>query len=87
MPLFLCDKCKCIDNTALGWYWSRNSGCAPKEMEGLALCSECAPVFFKDGTKTEHNGKWHSKFPKKNLEEYKKECEAEGYKLDLINYP
>lgn len=32
MSLFVCEKCKCVENTALGKYW------AEKEK----LCSECA---------------------------------------------
>lgn len=35
MPLFKCDRCNCIDNTALGGsYWFR-------ERTGGAFCSEC----------------------------------------------
>jgi hypothetical protein len=35
MPLFRCDKCGCIENTALGNYWMPH-------LEGKpALCSEC----------------------------------------------
>ena len=32
MPLFKCTKCGCVENTALGYYWSN-----PK----AAQCSEC----------------------------------------------
>ena len=31
MPLFICKKCGCIENTALGKYWGEKEG----------LCSEC----------------------------------------------
>ena len=31
MPLFVCDNCKVIENTALGKYWGEKS----------PLCSEC----------------------------------------------
>jgi hypothetical protein len=24
MPLFVCDECNAVENTALGHYWSRN---------------------------------------------------------------
>jgi len=34
MPLFICDKCQAVENTALGQYWG--------EKEGNRLCSECA---------------------------------------------
>jgi hypothetical protein len=32
MPLFICEKCQTIENTALGHYWG----------EKEKLCSECA---------------------------------------------
>lgn len=32
MSLFVCDRCGCVENTALGDYW----GCAEK------VCSECS---------------------------------------------
>lgn len=36
MPLFKCDRCDCIDNTALGAYWHNKA-------EGMpVLCAECA---------------------------------------------
>lgn len=54
MPLFRCDICGCIENTALGHYWPRDF----KEYKGTifekALCSECNP----------RQGKWHNRFPK-----------------------
>jgi len=54
MPLFVCDKCKAIENTALGSYWySKHKG-------EDALCSECMP--YRKITK--EGGKWHNKFPK-----------------------
>ncbi|EPX84795.1 hypothetical protein [Salipiger mucosus] len=34
MPLFACQNCNAIENTAVGWYW-----CA-KSFED-AICSEC----------------------------------------------
>lgn len=70
MPLFVCDKCGCVENTALGRYWIKDM----KDMwdadnEGMALCSECAPTTFKDGSPTRSGwceyGKWHGKFPKR----------------------
>ena len=47
MSLFICEKCKCIENTALcGYWWKENKP---------ALCSECDPetkngiiVFLKE---------------------------------------
>lgn len=58
MPLFVCDECKAIENTALGQFWTRGRYGNSKE----ALCSECMP-YVKIG----HNrkvGEWHRKFPK-----------------------
>ena len=38
MSLFVCSKCKCIENTALCGYWYR---------KGKPLCSKCDPQFGK----------------------------------------
>lgn len=35
MPLFICEKCGAIENTALGYYWPARYCKEP------ALCSEC----------------------------------------------
>ena len=35
MPLFACEKCNTIENTALSAYWRRG--------DGPSLCSECDP--------------------------------------------
>lgn len=43
MPLFVCDKCGCVDNTALGRYWSKDMDIWGEDNRGLALCTECAP--------------------------------------------
>lgn len=70
MGLYICAKCDCIENTALGHYWSRTSIKLYKwdksnvKYKGDALCSECAPVEFRDGTLTGW-GKWHGKFEKR----------------------
>lgn len=37
MPLFICDKCHTLENTALSGYWWKG--------EGPALCSACDPQF------------------------------------------
>ena len=39
MPVFRCEKCGCMENTACCYYWSRG--------KGLALCSECDPRIKK----------------------------------------
>jgi len=52
MPVFECDRCGCIENTATSNYWSRDF---LHEGENYpALCSECDPEI----------GKWHGEFKK-----------------------
>lgn len=73
MPLFICENCGCIENTALGHYWSRKFVKFKDEtMNGKALCSECTPTEFEDGSKSD-GGKWHGRFPKEkyNPEKHK----------------
>lgn len=65
MPLFCCEKCKCIENTALSNYASRNQNIWSSEYIGKKLCSECAPSKYKSGKPTPY-GVWHGKFPKKS---------------------
>jgi hypothetical protein len=66
MSLFVCDKCGCIDNTATGYYWTKNRTdmFSDKSLIGKGFCSECAPTHYSDGSKTEY-GKWHNRFPKR----------------------
>lgn len=40
MPIFKCDKCNCVDNTAVTYYNIRKNG-------EPALCSECDPKIGK----------------------------------------
>jgi hypothetical protein len=64
MALFICENCGCIENTALGFYWGREFVKFKDEsMDGKALCSECAPSHFADGTRA---GRcvWHGRFEK-----------------------
>lgn len=64
MPLFMCRVCGCVENTALGNYWSAGDRAIWKDEDvGKPTCSECAPKFYEDGTPTEY-GKWHGRFPK-----------------------
>lgn len=70
MPLFICAKCGCVENTALSTYWSRNL--LPyaeelKEYEGKPLCSECG-MFDRD-MKCIAPGRWHNRFPKEQASE------------------
>ena len=69
MPLFKCAKCGCVENTALGHYWTRHMvdnydwSDVGEQYKGQPLCSECAPTHFANGEPT-GRGKWHGKFPK-----------------------
>ena len=54
MSLFKCEKCGCVENTALSLYWFSNW------RKGIGkLCSECDPQI----------GKWHGMFPKQDATE------------------
>jgi hypothetical protein len=58
MPLFVCDRCGCVDNTACGGtYWTKehNEKYFDNVRNGEALCAECTP---HDG-----GGVWHNRFP------------------------
>jgi hypothetical protein len=50
MPLFQCQQCGSVENTACCNYWSAKSG------GRSILCSECDPAI----------GKWHNLFPKRS---------------------
>lgn len=75
MPLFNCENCGVVENTALSPYWVRNikhvvfDWKGKEHLKGKALCSECAPTHYADGKPTKY-GVWHGKFEKqfKNLE-------------------
>ena len=58
MPLFKCEQCGCVENTALSNYWTRNLR-DPSEPKPWAirpaLCSACDPDI----------GKWHGAFPQR----------------------
>lgn len=49
MPLFVCDECGCVENTALSNYWLRHD---PDPATRIDLCSGCDPKIEK----------WHGKF-------------------------
>jgi hypothetical protein len=69
MPLYVCDECGCVDNTACGGnYWFKNKNeesFADYIPDGKALCVECTPSLYKDGSSSSDAGKWHNRFPKK----------------------
>jgi hypothetical protein len=53
-----------MENTATGFYWMKKQDMwADKTLTNKALCSDCAPTSFSDGSKSGY-GKWHNKFPK-----------------------
>jgi hypothetical protein len=89
MGLFICAKCNCVENTALGHYWSRNnvslklSDNMKQYEKGAALCSECMPAdaSFSDGSGKGRigTGKWHGKFPKQNYDDWKNTDEGKLY--------
>lgn len=51
MPLYRCDQCNCVENTALTHYWSRN-----RRTDTRALCSACDPEI----------NHWHGRFPRRS---------------------
>ena len=79
MPLYKCAKCGCVENTALGLYWTREimikdyDWTGLEEYRGKPLCSECAPAKYIDGTPTSF-GKWHNRFPKEPFDDTKHEA-------------
>ena len=58
MPLFKCEGCGCVENTALSNFWTRGINWTTGEPvipKPPALCSECDPAI----------GTWHGEFPKR----------------------
>ena len=51
MPIFECEECGCVDNTALTRYWHRKRH---SDLAGRALCSACDPEI----------NQWHGAFPR-----------------------
>ena len=62
MPLFICQQCGCVENTACGHYWSKDQNLFTPELNGLALCSACMPDHYNDGSPNPRGGKWHGRF-------------------------
>jgi len=64
MSIFQCVECGCAENTALGWYHSRNNKrLTNPDALGEALCSSCAPTEYHNSDEcTSFNGKWHDVF-------------------------
>lgn len=53
MPIFRCDKCGCVENSATSNYWEQKHPFGGG-YETAKLCSECDPEI----------GQWHGRFPK-----------------------
>ena len=79
MPLFICAKCGCLENTALSTYWVRESlkyTGGLEQYQDKPLCSECGMTI--DGT-TMVPGRWHGRFPKEQAtEKYKQRVGKDG---------
>lgn len=91
MPLFICSKCGCVDNTATSDYWAVVHKLFPieydasiKEFEGKPLCSECGKLIFDSKGENPRMipGKWHGKFPKKQATDA--ERRMVGFKLKQL---
>ena len=78
MPLFKCENCGCIENTACGHYWSKDIKRFKGTEYAKALCSECTPTTYPDGSTNRKGGKWHGQFPKEQA--------TEKDKGNLMNY-
>jgi hypothetical protein len=57
MPLFMCRKCGCVENTALGDYWLQNLQAHKARKPLEALCSACLP-----------GRTWHGEFDRKSAD-------------------
>lgn len=71
MPLFICAKCGCVENTALSTYWFRKNltyADGLEKYQDKPLCSECGTA---DGDRMVH-GKWHEQFPREKATERQK---------------
>ena len=88
MPLFVCEHCKTVDNTALGHYWGKDDTEWEKSksyLNGMALCYSCMPTKFIDGSGGGHKDYgpvWHGKWPKQHVNEFIKE----NPDTELINW-
>ena len=90
MGLFICAKCECVENTALGWYWSckqsKDMIILPDELQqyhGKPLCSECLPeVEFIDHSGKTGIGKWHDRFSKQHFKDFLASDEGKYYKRE-----
>lgn len=56
MPLYMCSRCKCVDNTATGDYWGQQFDARQSGAAFVPLCAEC------------RTGQWHGAFAKRPAE-------------------
>lgn len=98
MPIFICAKCGCVDNTATSSYWSlrlsidRNGLKYHKSLAdyiGKPLCSECGRYVYgkdEDGNYVEAivPGEWHNKFEK--VKATLQQIRRADPKTGIINY-
>ena len=83
MPLFICAKCGCIENTALSTYWFRHNlkyTDGLEEYQDKPLCSECGAVVYDDNVCGKMvPGRWHNRFPKvKATEKQRRNMDENG---------
>ncbi|CAG9183872.1 hypothetical protein [Cupriavidus pampae] len=64
MPLFRCDTCGCVENTAMGLFHDRDADYWPENVRGRVLCSACAPATRADGQATGY-GAWHGQLARR----------------------
>lgn len=81
MPLFVCDKCECTDNTACGgtWHTRHSDKIWADEDVGKVLCAECAPATYRGGEPREKAGQWHGRFEKRKMTEEKARSDASAH--------
>jgi hypothetical protein len=69
MPLFVCEECHTIDNTATGFYWSVGVVFFMDETKNnKALCCACIPEKYSDGSKASKGGEWHGRFEREKFD-------------------
>lgn len=73
MPVFQCEKCGCVDNTATsnqmhaGPFAKYYDWTGREEDKGKKLCKVCGPTKHSDGDPVKGAGKWHNYFDRQFL--------------------
>ena len=65
MPLYRCESCGCVENTATGFFYGKDEPHWPDDVRGKAPCSACGPSREPEGTPTGF-GVWHGQFPRRS---------------------